>query len=426
MLYYLFEYLDKTFDFPGAGMFTYVTFRAIFAIISSLMISMWFGEYFIKLLKKHQIAETQRDESIDPFNTQKKGVPTMGGIIIITAILIPCLLIGKIKNVYMILMLITTVLLGIVGFADDYIKTFKKNKEGLNGWYKVFAQVFLGLIVGLTLRFSPAVVMNENVDVRIEDNKEVVIKSPDIKSTRTTIPFVKGNNLNYSDFFNFLGEPYKYWAGWIFFVVITILAVTAVSNGSNLNDGMDGMAAGNSAIMGVALAVLAYVSSHAVLADYLNIMFIPGSEEVVVFLCSFIGALIGFLWYNSYPAQVFMGDTGSLTIGGIIAVSAVIIHKELLLPVICGVFLWESLSVILQKYYYKMGKRKGVKQRLWKRTPVHDHYRTSLALVEKNDPGCKVVFKGSPRLYHESKITFRFWIVTILLAAFAILTLKIR
>ena len=426
MLYYLFEYLDKTFDFPGAGMFTYVTFRAIFAIISSLMISMWFGEYFIKLLKKHQIAETQRDESIDPFNTQKKGVPTMGGIIIITAILIPCLLIGKIKNVYMILMLITTVLLGIVGFADDYIKTFKKNKEGLNGWYKVFAQVFLGLIVGLTLRFSPAVVMNENVDVRIEDNKEVVIKSPDIKSTRTTIPFVKGNNLNYSDFFNFLGEPYKYWAGWIFFVVITILAVTAVSNGSNLNDGMDGMAAGNSAIMGVALAVLAYVSSHAVLADYLNIMFIPGSEEVVVFLCSFIGALIGFLWYNSYPAQVFMGDTGSLTIGGIIAVSAVIIHKELLLPVICGVFLWESLSVILQKYYYKMGKRKGVKQRLWKRTPVHDHYRTSLALVENNDPGCKVVFKGSPRLYHESKITFRFWIVTILLAAFAILTLKIR
>ena len=201
MLYYLFEYLDKTFDFPGAGMFTYVTFRAIFAIISSLMISMWFGEYFIKLLKKHQIAETQRDESIDPFNTQKKGVPTMGGIIIITAILIPCLLIGKIKNVYMILMLITKVLLGIVGFADDYIKTFKKNKEGLNGWYKVFAQVFLGLIVGLTLRFSPAVVMNENVDVRIEDNKEVVIKSPDIKSTRTTIPFVKGNNLNYSDFF---------------------------------------------------------------------------------------------------------------------------------------------------------------------------------------------------------------------------------
>jgi phospho-N-acetylmuramoyl-pentapeptide-transferase len=425
MLYYLFEYLQKC-DFPGAGMFTYVTFRAIFAIITSLVISIWFGEYFIKLLKRRQISETQRDESIDPFNTQKKGVPTMGGIIIITAILVPCLLIGKLKNVYMILMIITTVILGIVGFADDYIKTFKKNKDGLNGWYKVFAQVLIGLIVGLTLRFSPAVVMNEKVDTKIVDNKEIVVKSPDVKSTRTTIPFIKDNNLNYSDFFNFLGEPYKYWAGWIFFVVITVLAVTAVSNGSNLNDGMDGMAAGNSAIMGVALAVLAYVSSHVVLADYLNIMFIPGSEEIVVFLCAFVGALIGFLWYNSYPAQIFMGDTGSLTIGGIIAVSAVIIHKELLLPVICGVFLWESLSVILQKTYYKMGKKKGVSQRLWKRTPVHDHYRTSLALVEKNDPGCKVLFKGSHRLYHESKITFRFWIVSIMLAAFAILTLKIR
>ena len=425
MLYYLFEYLQKC-DFPGAGMFTYVTFRAIFAVITSLVISIWFGEYFIKLLKKHQISETQRDESIDPFNTQKKGVPTMGGIIIITSILVPCLLFGKIKNIYMILMLITTVILGVVGFADDYIKTFKKNKEGLNGWYKVIAQVLLGLIVGLTLRFSPAVVMNEKVETKIVDNKEVVFKTPDVKSTRTTIPFIKDNNLNYSDFFSFLGEPYKYWAGWIFFVIITIFVVTAVSNGSNLNDGMDGMAAGNSAIMGVALAVLAYVSSHVVLADYLNIMFIPGSEEIVVFLCAFVGALIGFLWYNSYPAQIFMGDTGSLTIGGIIAVSAVIIHKELLLPVICGVFLWESLSVILQKTYYKMGKKKGISQRLWKRTPVHDHYRTSLALVEKNDPGCKVLFKGSHRLYHESKITFRFWIVSILLAAFAILTLKIR
>ena len=326
----------------------------------------------------------------------------------------------------MILMIITTVILGIVGFADDYIKTFKKNKEGLNGWYKVFAQVLIGLIVGLTLRFSPAVVMNEKVETKIENNVEVVVKSPDVKSTRTTIPFIKDNNLNYSDLFGFLGEPYKYWAGWVFFVIITVFVVTAVSNGSNLNDGMDGMAAGNSAIMGVALAVLAYVSSHVVLADYLNIMFIPGSEEVVVFLCAFVGALIGFLWYNSYPAQIFMGDTGSLTIGGIIAVSAVIIHKELLLPVICGVFLWESVSVILQKFYYKMGKKKGVSQRLWKRTPVHDHYRTSLALVEKNDPGCKVLFKGSHRLYHESKITFRFWIVSILLAAFAILTLKIR
>ncbi|MBQ5688775.1 MAG: phospho-N-acetylmuramoyl-pentapeptide-transferase [Bacteroidales bacterium] len=420
MLYYLFEYLDKCCDFPGAGMFTYVTFRALFAIILSLVISIWFGKYFIKLLKRHQISETQRDESIDPFNTQKKGVPTMGGLIIITAILIPCLLIGKLKNTYMILMIITTILLGVVGFADDYIKTFKKNKEGLNGWYKVAAQIILGLIVGLTLRFSPAVVMNEKVETKIENNKEIVVKTPDVKSTRTTIPFIKDNNLNYSDLFGFLGEPYKYWAGWIFFVV------TAVSNGSNLNDGMDGMAAGNSSIMGVAIGILAYVSSNVVMADYLNIMFIPGTEEVVVFMCAFVGALIGFLWYNSYPAQIFMGDTGSLTIGGIIAVSAIIIHKELLLPLICGVFLWESLSVILQKFYYKAGKRKGVKQRLWKRTPVHDHYRTSLALVEKNDPGCKVMFKGSSQLYHETKITFRFWIISIILAAVAILTLKIR
>lgn len=426
MLYYLFEYLEDCCNVPGAGMFNYVTFRALFAIIISLFVSIWFGKIFIKFLKKHQISETQRDETIDPFNTQKKGVPTMGGIIIIAAILIPCLLIGKIKNVYMILMIVTTILLGIVGFADDYIKTFKKNKEGLNGWWKVLAQVSLGLIVGLTLRFSPAVVMNETVDIKIENNTEVVVKTPDVKSTRTTIPFVKNNNLNYADLFNFLGEPYKYWGGWIFFVVLTIFIVTAVSNGSNLNDGMDGMAAGNTAIMGVALGILAYVSSNVVMADYLNIMFIPGSEEVVVFLCAFVGALIGFLWYNSFPAQIFMGDTGSLTIGGIIAVAAVIMHKELLLPIICGVFLWESISVILQRIYYKAGKKKGVHQRLWKRTPVHDHYRTSLALVEKNDPGCKVLFKGSSQLYHESKITFRFWIISIMLAAFAILTLKIR
>lgn len=426
MLYYLFEYLDNCCDVPGAGMFTYVSFRAIFAIIVSLIVSIWFGKLFIRMLKRRNISETQRDESIDPFNTQKKGVPTMGGIIIIVSILVPCLLIGKLKNTYMILMIVTTVILGVIGFADDYIKTFKKNKEGLKGWYKVFGQVLLGLIVGLTLRFSPEVVMNERVDIKIEDNKEVVVKTPDVKSTRTTIPFFKNNNLNYADIFNFLGEPYKYWAGWIFFVIVTVFVVTAVSNGSNLNDGMDGMAAGNSSIMGVAIVILAYVSSNAVMADYLNIMFIPGSEEVVVFMCAFVGALIGFLWYNSYPAQIFMGDTGSLTIGGIIAVSAVIIHKELLLPVICGVFLWESVSVILQRFYFKMGKRKGVKQRLWKRTPIHDHYRTSLSQVQENSPGCKVMFKGSSQLYHETKITFRFWIVSIMLAAIAILTLKIR
>lgn len=406
-------------------MFTYVSFRAIFAAITSLLVSIFFGKYFIRMLKKYNISETQRDEKTDPFNTKKIGVPTMGGVIIIVAILLPCLLIGKLKNTYMILMIVTTLILGVLGFADDYIKTFKKNKDGLKGWYKIFGQVALGLIVGLTLRFSPEVVMNENVEIRIEDNKEVVVKTPDVKSTRTTIPFVKNNNLNYSDIFNFVGEPYKYWAGWALFVIVTIFVVTAVSNGSNLNDGMDGMAAGNSAIMGVAIGVLAYVSSNVVMADYLNIMFIPGSEEVVVFLCAFVGALIGFLWYNSYPAQIFMGDTGSLTIGGIIAVSAVIIHKELMLPIICGVFLWESISVILQRFYYRLGKKKGVKQRLWKRTPVHDHYRISLDMVEKSDPGCKVMFKGSSSIF-ETKITLRFWIISILLAAFAILTLKIR
>lgn len=426
MLYYLFNYLDKYCNFPGARMFNYVTFRAIFTIIIALVVSIWFGKYFIRLLKKKQVSENQRDEKTDPFNTKKVGVPTMGGIVIIVSILIPCLLIGKVLNVYMILMILTTLLLGAVGFADDYIKTFKKRKNGLNGWYKIIAQVTLGLIVGLTLRFSPAAVMNDKVETKIENNTEIIIKTPDVKSTRTTIPFFKNHNLNYADIFNFMGEPYKYWAGWVFFVIITIFVVAAVSNGANLNDGMDGMVTGNSAIMGVAIGVLAYVSSNVVLSAHLNIMFIPGSEEIVVFLCAFTGALIGFLWYNSYPAQIFMGDTGSLTIGGIIAVSAVIIHKELLLPVICGVFLWESISVILQKAYFKIGKKKGVHQRIWKRTPIHDHYRTSLEFVQKNDPGSTVKFKASLELYEESKITVRFWIISIILAAVAILTLKIR
>ena len=423
MLYYLFQYLDNCCDVPGAGMFTYVTFRAIFAVIVSLIVSIWFGEYFIKMLKRRQISETQRDESIDPFNTQKKGVPTMGGIIIIVAILVPCLLIGKLKNTYMILMIVTTLILGAIGFADDYIKTFKKNKEGLNGWYKVFGQVLLGLIVGLTLRFSPEVVMNERVETRIENNKEIVVKTPDVKSTRTTIPFFKNNNLNYADIFDFLGEPYKYWMGWVFFVIVTIFVVTAVSNGSNLNDGMDGMAAGNSAIIGLTLGILAYVSSHIEYASYLNIMFIPGSEELVIFICAFIGALIGFLWYNAFPAQVFMGDTGSLTIGGIIAVFAIIIHKELLIPILCGIFLVENLSVILQVKYFQAGKKKGKKQRIFKRTPIHDHFRITMAQL---DPDCSYLFTKPTNVFHESKITVRFWIITIVLAAITIITLKIR
>ena len=422
MLYYLFNYLEQ-FDFPGARMFGYVSFRALMAVILSLLISSIFGEYFINLLKRKQITETQRDASIDPFNVNKVGVPTMGGIIIIVAILIPCLLLGKLHNIYMILMLITTVWLGTLGFLDDYIKVFRKDKEGLHGKFKIIGQVGLGFIVGMTLYLSPDVVIRENVE--IQKNGEIVNvihKTDNQKSTKTTIPFFKNNNLDYADIVGFMGD-HAQTAGWIVFVLITIFVVTAVSNGANLNDGMDGMTAGNSAIIGVTLGILAYVSSHIEYAGYLNIMYIPGSEELVIFICAFIGALIGFLWYNAFPAQVFMGDTGSLTIGGIIAVFAIIIHKELLIPILCGVFLVENLSVILQRVYYKAGKRKGVKQRLFKRTPIHDHFRTSMSLVE---PGCSVVFKSPEKLFHESKITVRFWIVTIVLAAITIITLKIR
>jgi phospho-N-acetylmuramoyl-pentapeptide-transferase len=394
--------------------------------VLALCISIWVGQWFIQLLKRRNISETQRDEKTDPFNVAKKGVPTMGGVVIIAAMLIPCLLIGKLSNIYMVLMLLTTIILGTLGFADDYIKTFRKNKDGLNGWIKIIGQITLGLIVGLTLRYAPAATMHERVNVRIENNIEVVEKTPEVKSTRTTIPFVKEHNFNYADMFSWLGESNKYKAGWIFFVILTILVVAAVSNGANLNDGMDGMCAGNSAIIGVALLVLSYVSGNVIFADYFDVMYIPGSEELVVFLAAFIGALIGFLWWNGFPAQVFMGDTGSLTIGGIIGVSAVIIHKELLLPILCGIFLMESVSVILQTQVYRFSKKKGTHLRVWKRTPIHDHYRTSMEQVLRNDPTCKVIFKGKGDLQHESKIVLRFCIITLILAALTILTLKIR
>ena len=425
MLYYLFSYLD-TIHFPGARMITYVTFRAVAAAIIALIVSIWFGKNFIRRMKRKHIEETQRDEKIDPFNVSKTGVPTMGGIIIIVATLVPCLLISKLHNVYMILMITTTLLLGAIGLADDYVKTFKKNKEGINGWIKIGGQVLLGLIVGLTLRFSPVAQMNEVVQLRVENNTEYIYKTPDVKSTRTTIPFLKNHNLNYADLFRWAGQKWMYILGWAFFVLVTVFAVAAVSNGSNLNDGMDGMSAGNTAIMALTVGIFAYISSNARTASYFNLMYIPGTEEVVVFLSAFVGALLGYLWYNSFPAQVFMGDTGSLTIGGIIAVAAVIIHKELLLPLICGVFLYESVSVILQRLYYKTGKKKGVHRRIWKRTPAHDHFRTSLDYIAKVDPGCTVKFKGSKELHHEAKITVRFWIISILLAAFTIMTLKIR
>ena len=422
MLYYLFNYLEQ-FDFPGARMFGYVSFRSLVAVILALLISTIFGKYFIDMLRKKQITETQRDASIDPFNVNKVGVPTMGGVIIIISILVPCLLIGKLHNVYMILMLITTIWLGTLGFLDDYIKVFKKDKEGLHGKFKVIGQVGLGFIVGLTLYLSPNVVVRENLEVQKDGEiVNVIHKNMDEKSTKTTIPFFKNNNLDYADFVGFMGE-HAQTAGWIVFVLVTIFVVTAVSNGANLNDGMDGMAAGNSAIIGITLGILAYVSSHIEYASYLNIMYIPGSEELVIYICAFIGALIGFLWYNAFPAQIFMGDTGSLTIGGIIAVFAIIIHKELLIPILCGVFLIENLSVILQVKYFQRGKKKGVKQRVFKRTPIHDHFRTTMAQL---DPNCSYLITGPSNVFHESKITVRFWIITILLAAITIITLKIR
>ena len=405
---------------------TYISFRAIIAGVLALLVSIFFGRYFINLMKRKHISETQRDEKTDPFNVGKKGVPTMGGIVIIVSILLPCLLIGKLSNVYMILMIITTLILGALGFADDYIKTFRHNKDGLNGWIKIAGQVTLGLIVGLTLRYSPEVTMNETVSTHVVNNITIVEKTPSVKSTQTTIPFVKHHNCNYADIFSFLGEENKYRAGWIFFVLLTIFVVAAVSNGANLNDGMDGMCAGNSAIIGVALIVLAYVSGSYVWAEYFDVMYIPGSEELVVFLASFVGALVGFLWYNGFPAQIFMGDTGSLTIGGIIGVCAVIIHKELMVPVLCGVFLLESVSVIVQTQVYKFAKRRGKHIRVWKRTPLHDHYRTSIEQVLRNDPTCVIKFKGSNELHHETKIVLRFCIITMILAALTILTLKIR
>ena len=425
MLYYLFNYLQK-YNFPGARVFNYATFRAAAAIILALIISVWFGNWFIKMLKRKKIIETQRDEATDPYNTQKKGVPTMGGVIIITAILIPVLLVCKLHSVYTILMIVTTLILGVIGFSDDYIKTFKKKKDGLKPIVKLGGQILLGLIVGLTLRFSPAVQINETVKLKIEDNKEIVVKSPTVKSTQTTIPFFKNHNLNYADLFKWAGPRWMYNLAWVFLVLLTIFIVAAVSNGSNLNDGMDGMASGNSAIIGLTLVILAYVSSNAVTASHFDVMYIPGSEELVVFMAAFVGALIGFLWFNSFPAQIFMGDTGSLTIGGLIAVSAIIMHKELLLPLLCGVFLFEILSDLDVKHFVKTGK----KHRIWKKGPLHDHFRTSYSDFKKAWPNSTVTFKGHGEGYntvhHEVKITIRFWIITILLAAFTLITFKIR
>lgn len=436
MLYYFFRYLNDAFNIPGAGMWGYISTRAITALILALLISMAFGEWFIRYMRRKNRTEAQRNAEIDPFGVEKRGVPTMGGIIIIAATLIPCLLMGRLRNIYMILMLITTVWLGLLGFIDDYLKANskrfdeihpflqrisefrgasaafrEKNKNGMRPLIKLLGQAILGLGVGLTLWLSPDAVLREGGEL--------------IKSTLTTLPFVKDHNLDYAGLFGWLGE-WQQAVGWLFFVCVTTFIIMAVSNGSNLDDGMDGLCAGNSAIMCIALGILAYVSSHVVYAEYFNIMHIPMSEELVVFIAAFVGSLVGFLWYNAYPAQIFMGDTGSLPIGGIIAVIAVIIHKELLLPILCFVFLIESISVLGQNYVARKGNRIGKKYRFVNRAPIHDAFRLKPEQVAQLKTMDKILLKWPRSSFHENKVTARFWILTIILASFAIMTLKIR
>jgi phospho-N-acetylmuramoyl-pentapeptide-transferase len=420
MLYDLFNYLDQL-DFPGAGMFKYVSFRSGLALILSLFISTAIGRKIIDKLRSLQIGETVRELGLEG-QVNKKGTPTMGGLIIIIAILIPVLLCARLNNIYLILMLITTVWLGCIGFADDYIKVFLKNKEGLQGRFKIIGQLGLGLIVGLTLYLSPGVVIRENREMLNKDNtvEQVRIHPEVTKSTKTTIPFLKNNNFDYAHLVKW-AAPYQEEATWIVFVLVVIFIVTAVSNGANLTDGLDGLAAGSSAIIGVALGILAYMSSHAEFASFLNIMFIPGAEELVVFAAAFFGATVGFLWYNAYPAQVFMGDTGSLTIGGIIAVFAIIIRKELLIPILCGVFLAENLSVMLQVAYFKYTKQKyGAGKRIFKMTPLHHHFQKA------GNAGIEAVIQKPYNVVPESKIVVRFWLIGIILAVITIVTLKMR
>lgn len=419
MLYYLFNYLDQI-DLPGAGMFKYVSFRSGLALVLSLFISTAIGRRIINKLQQLQIGETVRNLGLEG-QMNKKGTPTMGGLIIIIAILVPVLLCTKLENIYVILMIITTLWLGAIGFTDDYIKVFKKDKEGLHGRFKIVGQVGLGLIVGLVLFMSPDVVIRENIEVRNDNVVEAVnFNQNETKSTKTTIPFLKNNNFDYAMLVSWADE-YKEPAAWIVFVLVTIFLVTAVSNGANLTDGLDGLAAGSSAIIGMALGILAYMSSHVQFASFLNIMFIPGAEELVVFASAFIGATVGFLWYNSYPAQVFMGDTGSLTLGGIIAVFAIIIRKELLIPILCGIFLAESLSVMIQVAYFKYTKRKyGEGRRIFKMTPLHHHFQ------KEGNGGIQALLQKPFNVVPESKIVVRFWLIGIILAVISLVTLKMR
>lgn len=408
MLYYLFEYLDKTLDVPGTGVFQYITFRSALALMLSLLISTVYGKKIITILKNKQVGETVRELGLAGQN-QKAGTPTMGGIIIIIATLIPVLLLTKLNNIYIVLLIITTIWMGTIGFIDDYIKIFKKDKQGLKGIFKVIGQVGLGLIVGSVLYFHPGVTVREKVAKPVAFNQtENTFRIParEVKSTTTTIPFTKNNELDYAKVLEWTGEGYEKWA-WLIFIPIVIFIITAVSNGANLTDGIDGLAAGTSAISVLAIGIFTFISGNIILSSYLNVMYIPNSGEMTVFVSAFAGALVGFLWYNSYPASVFMGDTGSLTIGGIIAVLAISVRKEMLLPVLCAIFFAESASVIIQVAYFKYTKKRfGEGRRVFLMSPLHHHYQK----------------KG----YHESKIVTRFWIVTILLAIVAIVTLKLR
>ena len=419
MLYYLFEYLNKL-DLPGAGMMQYVSFRSAMALVFSLFISTIIGRRIIQKLQVYQIGETIRNLDLEG-QLSKRGTPTMGGIIIIIAILLPVLLFGRLGNIYIILMIVTTIWLGVLGFSDDYIKVFRKDKDGLKGKFKIVAQVGLGLIIGLTMFLSDDIVLRENQEVKVGDTIESVrYAQKDIKSTQTTIPFQKNNNFDYKKLVSFMG-PYADKAVWVAVVLVVILIVTAVSNSANLTDGLDGLAAGSSSIIGVTLGVLAYVSGHVGFASYLNIMFIPGSQELVVFAAAFVGATVGFLWYNAYPAQVFMGDTGSLTLGGIIGVFAVLIHKELLLPILCGVFFVESLSVIIQVTYFKFTKKKlGYGKRVFKMTPLHHHFQ------KPGNGSINAIIQKPVIPIPESKITVRFWLIGIILEVLTLATLKMR
>ncbi len=406
MLYYLFEYLEQQYQFPGATLFQFLTFRAAMAVLLSLVLATVYGKRIIKLLKRKQIGETVRDLGLEG-QQQKAGTPTMGGLIIIFSTLIPVLLFADLENIYVILLIVTTVWMGIIGFIDDYIKIFKKNKQGLKGRFKVLGQVVLGLMVGATLYFHPQVTMKEKSQTVItQDYKVEQVEGGEIKSTKTNIPFFKNNELDYSVLISWIGEGAEKYA-WLIFIPIVIFIVTAVSNGANLTDGIDGLAAGTSAIIVLTLGIFAWVSGNIIFSDYLDIFFIPRAGELVIFIAAFVGALVGFLWYNAFPAQVFMGDTGSLTIGGVIAVIALIVRKELLIPLLCGIFFAESLSVMIQVSYFKYTKRKfGEGKRIFLMSPLHHHYQK----------------KG----YHESKIVTRFWITGILLAIITIVTLKVR